>query len=95
VRLIVDGSFVTTKEAPNDVDVIVLINELGLKGQHLPHQTWIIHRKHVNQLYSEEIDLQVASSDDVAAEWVDFFSQVNGAPGRRKGLLRVTVGANA
>ena len=89
VRVIIDGSFITSKEAPNDVDVVVLINELGLKGPPGPHQNSTIERRYVNLWYSEEIDLKVAYTDADADKWSAFFTQVKEATDKRKGLLRV------
>jgi hypothetical protein len=93
VRVIVDGSFITSKEAPNDVDIIVLVNELGLTRAPGPLQSSTIDRKYVNLWYSEEIDLKVAYTDAEADKWSDFFAQVKAATDKRKGLLRVTTGA--
>lgn len=92
VAIVLDGSFVTSKDEPNDIDVVVMLNELGLgSAEPKPHQSTSVHRPWVNRKYSEEIDLQVAATDGLAAHWSEYFSEVKGTPGSFKGLLRVTL----
>ncbi len=92
VSIILDGSFVSSVDEPNDIDVVVLINELGLGGAApRPDQATSIRRPWVNKQYSEEIDLQVAADDGLAAHWTTFFSEVKGRPGVLKGLVRVSL----
>jgi hypothetical protein len=86
-RLLVDGSFVTDKDDPNDVDAVVLLADdfeeqvargldaaLELEGMILTH-------------HPEEIFAAEDSSDWDA--WVEFFSRTREADGRRKGLVEV------
>ena len=86
-----DGSFVTAKPSPNDIDAIavlqpghdferdLLLSEYALVSRHL-----LARRFH--------FDVIVAERDSaVYKTYVDFFSQVRGAPELRKGLLRVTL----
>jgi hypothetical protein len=86
-RFLVDGSFVTDKNDPNDVDAVVLLADdfeeqvasglnaaLELEGMVLTH-------------HPEEIFAAEDSADWDA--WVEFFSRTREADGRRKGLLEV------
>jgi hypothetical protein len=86
-RLLVDGSFVTVKTAPNDIDAAVLLPEdfeyqisnsdpaaLELATMFVTHQPGEIF----------------AAGDEVAWEdWVDHFSQTRHRDRRRKGIVEV------
>ncbi len=91
VPIIVDGSFVSRKEHPNDIDVIVLVNELQLAGAPRPDQQTSVRRSWVNRRYGEEIDLKVANEDIDVVEWSEDFARVKDAPGLLKGLLKVSL----
>ncbi len=91
LSIVVDGSFVTRAEAPNDVDVVVLLNELPQNAAPTPTQINSINRAWVNRRFQEEVDLKVAHTDALAAKWSEFFAQVKDDPGQLKGLLMVAL----
>lgn len=86
-RLLIDGSFVTAKDQPDDIDAVVLLPAnfeeqieedvdaaLDLEGMLLTRMP-------------EEI---FAAEDETDwNEWVEFFSQTREADGRRKGLVEI------
>jgi hypothetical protein len=86
-RLSIDGSFVTAKEEPNDIDAVVLLPvdfedqvERGLEAA-LELEEMLLTRR------PEEI---FAAEDDVDwNEWVEFFSRTRESDGRRKGLVEI------
>lgn len=86
-RLLVDGSFVTAKPEPDDVDAVVML-PVDFQAQ--------IDRGHEPALELEQ-DLLTrrpeeifASEDDIDwDEWVEFFSRTREADGRRKGVVEV------
>jgi hypothetical protein len=88
-RFLVDGSFVTGKEAPNDVDTVVLLPEdfdLQLDRGFEPalelEDMLLTHRP-------EEI--YAAEDQEDWDEWVDFFSRSREPAGRRKGLVEIAL----
>jgi hypothetical protein len=86
-RLLVDGSFVTAKEEPNDIDAVVLLpNDFETqindgKDAALELEGMLLSRR------PEEI---FAAEDDADwNDWIEFFSRTREADGRRKGLVEI------
>jgi hypothetical protein len=86
-RFLVDGSFVTAKEEPNDIDAVVLLADdfqrqisNGLDAA-LELEEMLLTRR------PEEIFAAEDSRD--WNDWVEFFSRTREADGRRKGLLEI------
>jgi len=86
-RFLIDGSFVTAKEQPDDVDAVVLLPQDF--GQQL-------ERGIEAALELEEMLLTRRPEEIFAAEdgtdwndWVEFFSRTREADGRRKGLVEI------
>lgn len=86
-RLLVDGSFVTEKEQPNDVDAVLL----------LPPSFQRQVRDGVDAALELEEMLLTRRPEELFAaedlgdwdEWAEFFSRTREADGRRKGLVEV------
>ena len=87
--VIIDGSFVTGATDPNDVDLVVLLrHDHDFKADLRPFEYNVVSRRLARKRY--QLDVLVAAEGSApAAEYVQFFEQVRGLPGRRKGLLRV------
>jgi hypothetical protein len=85
----VDGSFVTAKEQPNDVDAVVFLSsdfqERVDRGDEvaLELEEMLLTRR------PEEIFAAEDQAD--CDEWLDFFSRTREADGRRKGLVEVSL----
>ena len=86
-RLLVDGSFVTAKEEPDDIDAVILLPE---------DFTEQLEREYEPALELEEMLLTRRPEEIFAAEdemdweeWVDFFSRTREPDGRRKGLVEI------
>ena len=86
-RLLVDGSFVTAKELPNDIDAVVLIpddfesqvtsgNEAALDLEEM------LVTRHPEEIFAAEDETDWN-------EWVEFFSRTREPDSRRKGLVEV------
>ena len=87
--IIVDGSFVTGVDYPNDIDVVVVVKS-GLEvGRELrPSDYNILSRRIVRKRH--RIDILVARENgSELTEYLQFFSQVRGRPELKKGMLRV------
>jgi Family of unknown function (DUF6932) len=86
-RLLIDGSFVTGKSDPGDIDAVVLL------PADFEHQ---IERGIAPAIELEEMLLTRRPEEIFAAEddmdwnyWIAFFSRTREADGRRKGLVEV------
>jgi hypothetical protein len=86
-RFFVDGSFVTAKEEPNDIDAVVLLAD-DFEQQ--------ISEGLDTALELEEMLLTRRPEEIFAAEdsrdwddWVEFFSRTREEDGRRKGLVEI------
>ena len=86
-RFLIDGSFVTAKPEPNDIDAVVLIaNDFerqvsaGLEAA-LELEEMLVTR-HPEEIFAAEDSLDW---DD----WVEFFSRTRENDNRRKGLVEI------
>jgi hypothetical protein len=86
--LIVDGSFVTDKDRPWDIDLIVVLRKgHDLTAELRPFEYNIVSRRRVQRAFA--FDLLVAREDSPEYdEYIEFFQRIKGQEGR-KGLLRV------
>ena len=86
-RLLVDGSFVTAKDEPDDVDVVILLapefHRQLVEGMEpaLELEEMLLTRR------PEEIF--AAEDDEDWKAWVEFFSRTRESDSRRKGLIEV------
>ncbi len=87
--LIVDGSFVTNKTEPNDVDlVLILPTNHDFTATSCPFEYNLLSRRSVFKRYA--FDVLVAREDSPELlEYVEFFQQIRGETDRRKGILKV------
>ena len=86
-RILVDGSFVTMKESPNDIDAVILIPD-SFQQQ--------VDRGFEPAAELEEMLVTRSPEEIFAAEdeqdwndWVEFFSRTRETDGRRKGLVEI------
>ena len=86
-RLLVDGSFVTAKEGPGDIDTVILLPE---------DFTEQLERESEPALELEEMlltrrpeEIFAAEDDTDWEEWVDFFSRTGEPDGRRKEVVEI------
>ena len=87
--LLVDGSFVTEKPAPNDVDILAVLRpghnferELSAAEYALVSRTLLRRRFGFDVLLAE-------SGTRLYETYIEFFSRVRERPSLRKGLLRL------
>lgn len=87
--LLIDGSFVTSKAAPNDVDLLAVLRPGHDFERDLPMSEYaMVSRALLRRRFG--FDVVVAEPDSEQYQsYVDFFSQVRGAAELRKGLLRL------
>ncbi|MFC1610819.1 DUF6932 family protein [Myxococcota bacterium] len=86
--IIVDGSFVTSKEEPNDVDIILVLRaDHDLSRELKPFEQNAVSSRRIRKRY----DLDVLVARDGGAEldeYLGYFAQVRGESGL-KGMVRV------
>ena len=87
--LVVDGSFVTAKPAPNDIDLVAVLRVGHNFERDLPMSEYaLVSRALLRRRFGS--DVIVAERDSgLYRTYVEFFSRVREAPALRKGLLRV------
>ena len=93
--LVIDGSYVTIKARPNDIDLILVLREdMDLGRQLIPAEYNVRSMRMTRRKYGFDV-LAVAPNSSEYAGWLDFFSRVrDDDPEVRtkrttKGLLRI------
>lgn len=89
--LVVDGSFVTSKPAPSDIDLLLVLRDDVNLGEVVPPFRYNARSKtYIRKKY--RFDFFPAFDGDGSADAViQFFRQVKYRPGEAKGLLKVTL----
>jgi hypothetical protein len=88
-RLLVDGSFVTAKDEPNDIDAVLL---LPLNFQNQVEQGFPAALELEGMLLSRRPEELFAADDETDwNEWVEFFGRTREPDGRRKGLVEIAL----
>jgi hypothetical protein len=89
--ILVDGSFATAKPDPNDIDLILVLSKApDLAADLLPHEYTLISKRRVQKRYG--FDMVAVREETVEfEEAVAFFERVRQQPGRRKGILRLSL----
>ena len=86
-RLLVDGSFVTAKEEPQDIDTVLLLPQDFNQQVEQEIEPALELAEMLLTRYPEEI---FAAEDEADwKEWVAFFSQTRESDGRSKGLVEI------
>lgn len=88
-NIIVNGSFVTAKDVPNDIDLIVIVPFSHDFTSDLSAGAYnVLSKQRVRQRYG--FDLLVAREDSIESRrWIEFFQQVRLEPGAQKGILNL------
>jgi predicted nucleotidyltransferase len=91
VKVVVDGSFATGVDEPNDVDLLVVVGPAFAENQVLPMVDYnLISKQRVRRRFA--FDVLVARDGSPEYErYVEFFSRVRNSPDKRKGSLRVSL----
>ena len=87
--IVVDGSFVTAKPEPGDIDILLVLRaDADLAKELAPFEYNAISKRRVKQTYP--FDLLVANEGSAAyTQQLEFFARVKNRPGLSKGLLKV------
>jgi hypothetical protein len=86
-RFLVDGSFVTVKHKPNDIDAVVLLP----RDFEVPIEQGIESALELERMLLSRHPEEIFAAEDEADwnDWVEFFSRTRQADGRRKGLVEI------
>lgn len=89
--LLVDGSFITAKSAPNDIDLVAVLRPGHDFERDLPMSEYaLVSRSMLRRRFG--FDVAVAERDShLYNTYVEFFSRVRDNPDVRKGLLRLSL----
>lgn len=89
--LLVDGSFVTAKPAPNDIDLVAVLRPGHDLEYDLPISEYaLVSRAILRRRYG--FDVVIAERDSqLYKTYVEFFSRVRDNPEVKKGILRLSL----
>ena len=87
LRFFIDGSFITAKPEPNDVDAVVLLPD-DFEQQVAANSDVAVELEQMLVTRRPE-ELFAAEDETDWDEWVEFFSRTREADGRRKGLVEI------
>jgi hypothetical protein len=89
--MIVDGSFVTAEDEPNDIDLILVLPAVHDFAAVLrPFEYNVVSKRQIRKRF--RFDAIIASEGSTELQrYLEFFSGVRHRPGITKGLLRVVL----
>lgn len=89
VAIIVNGSFVTSKPDPGDIDlIIVLPSHHDFSAELQPMAYNLISRRRVSRQYGFDVLVTQENAPEYG-QFIEFFQQVREQPHLRKGVLRM------
>jgi len=89
--LLVDGSFVTTKSDPEDIDlVLVLAHDYDFAADLPPAHYNVLAQQRVRRNFGFDI-VVVKSGTNELDHAITFFQQVKQRPGLNNGILRISL----
>lgn len=89
--VLVDGSFVTATSEPNDIDLVLVVSsnrDFSAEFQSIDYN--VLSKRRVNRRFGFDLLVARAGSEEYRS-YVGFFQQVRLEPGRKKGILRITL----
>lgn len=88
-RLFVDGSFVTAKPNPDDVDAVVWLND-DFESRVLAGDSNAVE---LEAMLVSRVPEEIFAAEDRRDwdDWIEFFSRTREEDGRRKGLVEVVL----
>ena len=87
--VIVDGSFVTAKEEPNDIDLILVLDkDNDFSADLSPYEYNVVSKRRVKKRYPFDVLVAREGAPELDA-YVEGFQQVKEQPALRKGLVKV------
>jgi hypothetical protein len=91
VAVVIDGSFVTAKDDPNDIDLVLILSaDHDFAADLRPFEYNIVSKRRVLREYGFDIVIDGAGTAALA-DHLEFFSRVREHADVTKGLLRVLI----
>jgi hypothetical protein len=89
MRLFIDGSFITAKPEPNDVDAVVLLSndfemQIAANSEAAMELEEMLLTRRPEEIFAAE-------NDTDWNDWIEFFSRTREPDGRRKGLVEIAL----
>lgn len=89
--VLVNGSFVSGKPDPNDIDLILVVpTNHDFAADLIPAEYNVLSKRRVFRRYGFDVLVARAGSEEYR-RYTAFFQEVRLAPGQRKGILRLTL----
>jgi len=89
--VLVDGSFVTGKPDPNDIDLVLVVPaNHDFSADLSPGHYNLLAQQRVRSRFGFDI-VVVRNGSENLQEAIEFFEQVRQQPGMKKGILRITL----
>lgn len=89
--VIVDGSFVTAEDHPNDIDLIlVLLPTHDFDADVRPFEYNVLSKRAIRRRFGFDAVILCEGSETIA-DAIEFFTRIRGQPDARKGLLRLNL----
>lgn len=88
-RILIDGSFVTAKPDPHDIDAVILLpgdfqSQVGRDLDAALELEEMLLTRRPEELFAAEDEIDWN-------EWIEFFTRTRESDGRRKGLVEITL----
>ncbi|MBI2926062.1 MAG: hypothetical protein HYY24_10195 [Verrucomicrobia bacterium] len=91
LAVIIDGSFVTSKPAPGDIDLVLVVRpDYDYLADISPGQYNVVTRSRVRRHFGFDVLLARDGQEEYGAA-IRFYQQVREDPDRFKGILRITL----
>ena len=89
--VLLNGSFVTSKPAPHDIDLILVVRQShDFSADLVPAEYNVLSKRRVFRRHQFDLLVARAGSEEFQ-RYVAFFEQVRLEPGKSKGILRIVL----
>jgi hypothetical protein len=89
--ILVNGSFVSSKPDPNDIDLVLVVVASHDFGRDLPPAQYsLLSQQRVRSRFGFDI-VVVKNGSENLRQAIGFFQQVRQQPGVKKGILKITI----
>ncbi|MBI1924110.1 hypothetical protein HYR99_07650 [Candidatus Poribacteria bacterium] len=88
LRMFVNGSYVTAKTHPGDIDVVIWVDEDKFRQLVIQEDELAMNLREM-LLTKEPKEAFVVFNENKWNAWLDFFSLIRNRPGEKKGLVEV------
>lgn len=87
--IIINGSYITDIDKPNDIDVLLILkDDIDLSQSFPPYIKNAFNNTYIKKYFN--LDFKVGFENDItSSEIISLFSKVKGQPDKEKGLLKI------